>query len=122
MLTSKFRSCTCRKRKGGFAMRTTPVRRRNTTSVRKKPHGSRRNINESTSTNTGELKMMEVASPSGSRRNEKKSSTNVRPPTTPCNQMLRVLLHLCKQSNVGKTKIKSGHSLIQLQLQSVAYE
>jgi hypothetical protein len=69
---------------GGLEMRTTPVSRRHTISVLKKPHGSRRNRKDMIMTNTGELKMMVVASPSGRRRNVKNRRTSVKPPTMPC--------------------------------------
>jgi hypothetical protein len=69
---------------GGLEISTTPVRRRDTIVVRKKPHGSRRNRKDIIMTNTGELKMMVVASPRGRRRNVKKSRTKVDPPTIPC--------------------------------------
>jgi len=69
---------------GGFEISTTPVRRRDTIVVLKKPHGSRRNRKDIIMTNTGELKMMVVASPRGRRRNVKKRRTKVEPPTIPC--------------------------------------
>ena len=65
-------------------MSTTPVSRRHTISVRKNPQGSRRNTKDMIITNTGELKMMVVASPSGSLLNVKNRSTSVAPPTNPC--------------------------------------
>jgi hypothetical protein len=70
--------------KGGLEMRTTPVSRRHTISVLKKPQGSRKNRKDMIMTKTGELKMMVVASPSGRRRNVKNRSTRVEPPTIPC--------------------------------------
>jgi hypothetical protein len=69
---------------GGLEISTTPVRRRHTIIVLKKPHGSRRNRKDIIKTNTGELKIMVVASPRGRRRNVKKSRTKVEPPTIPC--------------------------------------
>jgi hypothetical protein len=69
---------------GGLEMRTTPVISKHTISVLKKPHGSRRNRKDMIITNTGELKMMVVASPSGRRRNVKNRRTSVEPPTIPC--------------------------------------
>jgi hypothetical protein len=69
---------------GGLEISTTPVTRRHTISVLKKPHGSRRNRKDMIMTNTGELKMMAVASPRGRCRNEKNRRTKVEPPTIPC--------------------------------------
>jgi len=60
------------------------VTKRNIISVRRNPHGSLRQTKDKSRTNTGELKIIEVASPRGSRLNEKNSSTNVIPPTIPC--------------------------------------
>jgi hypothetical protein len=68
---------------GGLEISTTPVSRRDTISVLKKPQGSRRNTKDMIMTNTGELKMMVVASPRGSRRNVKNRRTKVKPPTIP---------------------------------------